>query len=218
MYYPGPKLRRNTNSYLKMINTIRAIFGCRKDDTVAEEQAHVPTIDVEEKLEIELPRVIEPEDSKPSNYWSAGTGTVAGWKYTEITVTKKMIVDDPTGVGALLPSLFKLKFPVGITKAIGFMRRAHNVVYIQEKTLNGMCYSVMAAPICPSVKLAVNTMCKKAARAVFIIQGCKLFYRVEIVSVDEKTDTANVEHVTYDILALLQYYCPATTATSVSFY
>lgn len=218
MYYPGPKLRRNTNSYLKMINTIRAIFGCRKDDTVAEEQAHVPTIDVEEKLEIELPRVIEPEDSKPSNYWSAGTGTVAGWKYTEITITKKMIVDDPTGVGALLPSLFKLKFPVGITKAIGFMRRAHNVTYTQEKTLNGMCYTVMAAPICPSAKLTANTMCKKAARAVFIIQGCKLFYRIELVSVDDKTDTANVEHVTYDISSLLQYYCPTITTTSVSFY
>jgi hypothetical protein len=201
-----------------MINTIRAIFGCRKDDTVVEEQEHVPTIDVEEKLEIELPRVIEPEDFKPNNYWSAGTGTVAGWKYTEITVTKKMIVDDPTGVGTLLPSLFKLKFPVGITKAIGFMRRAHNVVYIQEKTLNGMCYSVMAAPICSSAKLTANTMYKKAARAVFIIQGCKLFYRIELVSIDDITDTANVEHVTYDISSLLQYYCPATTSTSVSFY
>jgi hypothetical protein len=204
-----------------MINTIRSIFGCRKSkssDTVVEEQEHVPTIDVEEKLEIELPRVIEPEDAKPNNYWSAGTGTVAGWKYTEITVTKKMIVDDPTGVGALLPSLFKLKFPVGITKAIGFMRRAHNVTYAQEKALNGMCYTVMAAPICSSAKLTVNTMCKKAARAVFIIQGCKLFYRIELVSVDAKTDTANVEHVTYDISSLLQYYCPATTATSVSFY
>jgi hypothetical protein len=202
-----------------MINTIRSIFGCRKSDTVVEEQEqHVPTIDVEEKLEIELPRVIEPEDAKPNNYWSAGTGTVAGWKYTEITVTKKMIVDDPTGVGTLLPSLFKLKFPVGITKAIGFMRRAHNVTYIQEKTLNGMCYSVMAAPICPSAKLTADTMYKKAARAVFIIQGCKLFYRIELVTVDDKTDTANVEHVTYDISALLQYYCPATTATSVSFY
>ena len=218
MYYPGPKLRRNTNSYLKMINTIRAIFGCRKDDTVVEEQTHVPTIDVEEKLEIELPRVIEPEDAKPNNYWSAGTGTVAGWKYTEITVTKKMIVDDPTGVGALLPSLFKIKFPAGITKSIGFMRRTHNVVYLQEKNLNGMCYSVMAAPICPSAKLTANTMYKKAARAVFIIQGCKLFYRIELVSVDDKTDTANIEHVTYDISSLLQYYCPATTATSVSFY
>jgi hypothetical protein len=202
-----------------MINTIRSIFGCRKSDTVVEEQEQrVPTIDVEEKLEIELPRVIEPEDAKTNNYWSAGTGTVAGWKYTEITVTKKMIVDDPTGVGTLLPSLFKLKFPVGITKAIGFMRRAHNVIYIQEKTLNGMCYSVMAAPICPSAKLAANTMYKKAARAVFIIQGCKLFYRIELVTVDDKTDTANVEHVTYDISSLLQYYCPATTATSVSFY
>lgn len=202
-----------------MINTIRSIFGCRKSDTVVEEQEQrVPTIDVEEKLEIELPRVIEPEDAKPNNYWSAGTGTAAGWKYTEITVTKKMIVDDPTGVGALLPSLFKLKFPVGITKAIGFMRRAHNVIYIQEKALNGMCYSAMSAPICPSAKLTVNTMCKKAARAVFIIQGCKLFYRIELVSVDDKTDTANVEHVTYDISSLLQYYCPATTATSVSFY
>lgn len=205
-----------------MINTIRSIFGCRKSkssDTVVEEQEQrVPTIDVEEKLEIELPRVIEPEDAKPNNYWSAGTGTVAGWKYTEITVTKKMIVDDPTGVGTLLPSLFKLKFPVGITKAIGFMRRAHNVTYIQEKTLNGMCYSVMAAPICPSAKLTANTMYKKAARAVFIIQGCKLFYRIELVTVDDKTDTANVEHVTYDISALLQHYCPATTATSVSFY
>ena len=67
MCYPGQKLKRNTNSYLKMINTIRAIFGCRKSDTVVEEQAHVPTIDVEEKLEIELPRVIEPEDAKPNN-------------------------------------------------------------------------------------------------------------------------------------------------------
>jgi len=200
------------------INTIRSIFGCRKSDTVAEEQGHIPTIDVEEKLEIELPRVIEPEDAKPNNYWSAGMGTVTGWKYTEITVTKKMIVDDPTGVGALLPSLFKLKFPAGVTKTIGFMRRAHNVVYIQEKTLNGMCYSVLAAPICPSAKLAVNTMCKKAARAVFIVQGCKLFYRIELVSVDDNTDTANVEHVTYDISSLLQYYSPATTATSVSFY
>ena len=218
MCYLGQKLKRNTNSYLKMINTIRAIFGCRKSDTVVEEQAHVPTIDVEENLEIELPRVIEPEDAKPNNYWSAGAGTVTSWKYTEITITKKLIVDDPTGVGSLLPSLFKLKFPAGITKSIGFMRRAHNVVYLQEKNLNGMCYSVMAAPICPSAKLTVNTMCKKAARAVFIIQGCKLFYRIELVSVDDKTDTANVEHVTYDISSLLQYYCPATTATSVSFY
>lgn len=218
MCYPGQKRKRNTNNYLKMINTIRSIFGCRKSDTVVEEKEHVPTIDVEENLEIELPRVIEPEDAKPNNYWSAGTGTVAGWKYTEITVTKKMIVDDPTGVGALLPSLFKLKFPVCITKAVGFMRRAHNVIYNQEKTLNGMCYTVMAAPICPSAKLTVNTMCKKAARAVFIAQGCKLFYRIELVSVADKTDTANVEHVTYDISALLQYYCPATTTTSVSFY
>lgn len=211
MYYPGPKLRRNTNSYLKMINI--------NSDTVAEEQGHIPTIDVEEKLEIELPRVIEPEDAKPNNYWSAaGIGTVTGWKYTEITVTKKMIVDDSTGVGSLLPSLFKLKFPVGITKSIGFMRRAHNVVYFQEKNLNGMCYSVIAAPICPSAKLTVNTMCRKEARAVFIVQGCKLFYRIELVSVDDKTDTANVEHVTYDISSLLQYYSPATTTTSVSFY
>ena len=199
-----------------MINTIRAIFGARKSKQTVEEST--PTIDVEAKLELELPRVIEPESVKPNNYWTAGTGTVMGWKYTEITVTKKLIVDDPTGIGALLPSLFKLKFPVGITKAIGFMRRAHNVTYFQEKTLNGMCYSVIAAPVCPSAKLAAAKMCNKAARAVFIVQGCKLFYRVELVTVDVKTDTANVEHVTYDISDLLQYYCPAATTTSVSFY
>ena len=57
------------------------------------------------------------------------------------------------------------------------MRRAHNVTYIQEKSQRNVL-SVMAAPICPSAKLTVNTMCKKAARAVFIIPGMQEVVRM----------------------------------------
>lgn len=189
-----------------------------KPDVAKDEDNPMASKDIEEAFETSVSKVIPPENHKPNAFCAAAKTTISGHKYTVITVTKAMLVEDPGGIGSLLPSLFKVRFPSCVSKSIGFFRRANSLVYNQDASMNGLCYSVIAAPVEKSVELTVETVLKKQARAVFIVQGMTLLYRLEVASINKDTDTVNVEHVTYDVSSLLQYYAPTTSTNSVSYY
>lgn len=189
-----------------------------KSDSAEIEDNPMASKDVQADFETSVSKIITPEDHKPGAFLAAAKTTVTGHRYTVITVTKEMLVEDPGGIGSLLPSLFRVRFPDCVTKAIGFLRRANSIVYNHDDSMNGLCYSVIAAPVEPSVELTVESVLKKQVRAVFIAQGRNLLYRLELASINKDTDTVNVEHVTYDVSSLLQHYAPSTYTNSVSYY
>lgn len=164
-------------------------------------------------LNIVLPRIVDPvAEEIVSTYGHTAAGTITTGRYTEVQITKHMITDDLSSIGNLLPSLFRLRIPSKIASTVSYMRRSLHIVHKQCPQVNGMCYAVVVAPIESSVYCTIKTIAKKHARAVFIVQGSKLFYRLEFMSLGE--DTAEVEHCTYDISKLLPFYAPVSNSTS----
>lgn len=172
------------------------------------------SINVQAPIQLDVTPVTPKDTTKEKDFWTSATSTVFDDGYITINVTKRLITEDQNGVGSLLPSMFKVHIPTKLNSAISFARRAAHLVNSKHTELNGLFYTVIAAPVDKSVALTVSSTLKKQTRAVFIVQGATLLYRLEMFTV--KDDTVSVESCTYDVSKLLSFY--SNSSDSVTLY
>lgn len=209
-----------------MLTTIKNFFLKKEIAVKKKEEAQPelpviqPTVPKCEVLSVEIYPVADTcmcNSGSASTYIAQPRSTDVTAKFTSITVKSDAICDSSDADTSWLPSEFKVCIPKDMISVVGFGRRAMYLLDNQCKYDNGMFYMVVAAPIVKSVALAARTCTKKQPRAVFIIRGTKLYYRLELVSYNKDKTEAAVEHYTYDISELISFYGSNIT-TSVTFY
>lgn len=171
----------------------------------------------EEVPKVTPPAATQPPDKNPYTSCQAASSTTYKNGSTIIEVTKDMLVEDNSGLGSILPSMFHLTLPKELTSVISFSRRSMHVLESKCKDVKDF-YAVVAAPVDVSMKTSAKVMAGLTVRAVFVAYGDKLMYRVEAIKASTSNpDMLEEEFCTYDISKLLAY-CASDASASVTYY